>query len=114
MDYKLLVLYLAILVIGSCLMFMALCVGGLVKWLSKKNPDLSYEFFKNLVYAIFTGIALEVVMNLRNADLAQLPFWAIQIPSTFFLLVIFSILGLVYLNLVDWIFKKGQYIKKIE
>lgn len=111
MDYILLYVYLLILIISICLLAMILIVSWMIRKITGVDAELAYGFFKNLIYVIFTGIALILFMELRSEYFMNFVFWTVKVPLTILLLLVFSVFGLIYLHFLDIIFGKSK-IKK--
>lgn len=74
----------------------------------KSDPNIAYDFFKNLIYAVFTGVIAAIIINLKDnpVPISSPIYWIIGIPLTFLLIVVFVNFALIYLNFLEIIFGK--------
>ncbi len=89
-----------------CLLVIILLLGIIIHQVTKRDKEISYEFFKNLVYAIFAGIVIVIILELRGEDIFHSVFWMIKVPISIGLITLFSLFGLIYLHFLKIIFKK--------
>ena len=102
----LILVYLWVLLISVCLLTIILLLGIIIRWMTKRDENISYEFFKNLIYAIFTGIAVIIILELRGESISNPIFWMIKVPISIGLVTLFSLFGLIYLHLLKIVFRK--------
>src|SRR3989344_8204172 len=108
MDLLLLLVYIWVIFISLILIISSIIMASLTKKLVKGVPDISYDFFKNLVYSIFTGIIISIAIGLKSTSLpvTNWIFWIISVPLAFVLIVMFVNFGIIYLYFLDLIFGK--------
>lgn len=108
MDWMLLIVYTWVAIISLFLIICLIIMAFFTKKLIKVDVELSYDFFKNLIYALFTGVIVTIIIEVKNnpVPVTNPVFWLIGIPLTFILIVIFTNFALIYLNFLDVIFGK--------
>ena len=104
MDYALLFVYTLATVISLCILILVFLFGFLVLLISKKNPNESYEYLKNLVYAVYGGIIAIILLELKGESIANPYFWTIKMPLALLTVLIFILFGFLYLYLLKRIF----------
>lgn len=106
MDYKIILIYLLIGVVLLSLFFLVVLLGALVLKIFKKDPEDSYTYLKNITYGAFGGLIAAIFLETRGETSTSLFFWIPKILSTLALILIFIILGFIYLFLLKFVYKK--------
>ncbi len=109
MDWALLTVYALAGLLSLCFFAIVLILLWSVFLISKKVPDWSKDYLKNIIYAIFGGIIAVILLEMRGLDWKQWAFWAINLPLNLVAILIFILCGFLYLYLLNVMFK---YIEK--
>jgi len=103
-DYALLGIYALVAILSICIFALILLLSILVFLLSKKHPEESYDYLKNIVYATFGGIIAIILLELKGESIFNIYFWTIKVPLTLLLVLVFIICGFLYLYALKRIF----------
>lgn len=111
MDTSLLIVYGLIFIISLCLLVIVFLLGLVIIYISSKKVERSYQYLKNLTYAIFGGIIAVVLLEVRGENFTDWSFYAIKMPIAIITILLFLLCGFLYLHLLDKVF---DYLKKIK
>ena len=106
MDYNSFLIYLLIGIVIISLFFLVVLFGAIVLKIFKKDPQESYKYLKNIVYGAFGGLIAAIFLESKGDNSTSIFYWMSKILTTLLIILIFVILGFVYLYLLKFVYKR--------
>jgi|SRR3989344_771772 len=106
MDYTSFLIYSLIGIVIISLFFLVVLFGAIVLKIFKKDPEESYTYLKNIIYGAFGGLIAAIFLESKGDYSTSIFYWIPKILSTLLIILIFVILGFVYLYLLKIVYKR--------